>query len=289
MAVPHSHVHSPAVLVAALVWLAVLLLGLVFLGCVVFSKSTRECWLRRPAGVPAWSGSTLDLVGLLVLSHGLGVALDLLGRAAWSHFPPEPAGANLGKTVTAVCCWTFGLNIGAILLYLRARSGRSQTSLLSLEFRRSSQIIRSAVTVLVAILPVVVVLGWGSRKLLQWIGLPIRPHVALYLIERVHSPELVALLFFCGVVLAPVGEEIMFRWGLYRFARKHGSRWSAAVLSALVFGAVHFNLALFLPVAALGFAQTILYEKTGRLAAPIALHALYNFCNFLLAYLFFQR
>jgi len=277
------------VLIASYAWLAILLLGLVLLGCVTFSRKVRESWIRQAVGVPAWNSSTRDLVALLLLSHGLGIALDLLGRAVWSYLPAEPDGTHLGKTITAVCCWTFGLDIGAILFYLRARRGLARTTAPAIELQRLLPWIRAALVVLVAAYPVVVLLGWGSRKLLQLAGLPARQHLGIYLIERVHSPELAALLMFCGVVLAPVGEEIMFRWGLYRFARKYGSRWSAAVLSSLVFGAVHFNLGMFLPVAALGFAQTILYEKTGRLAAPITLHALYNFCNFLLAYLFFQR
>jgi membrane protease YdiL (CAAX protease family) len=120
--------------------------------------------------------------------------------------------------------------------------------------------------------------------MLKFAGIPVRPHIAIYLIQHVHSPDMVALLVFCGVVLAPIGEEIIFRWGLYRFARQHGSRWTAAALSSLVFGAVHWNLGLFLPIAAMGFALTIVYEKTGSLTASMAMHGLYNLNSLLAVY-----
>jgi membrane protease YdiL (CAAX protease family) len=85
-----------------------------------------------------------------------------------------------------------------------------------------------------------------------------------------------ALMFVLAVVVAAVGEEILFRGLLYNVLRRYLDRWTAAVLAALVFSFAHgvaLNLwSLFL----LALVLTWLYERTGRLLAPVVLHAANN-------------
>lgn len=78
------------------------------------------------------------------------------------------------------------------------------------------------------------------------------------------------------VLLAPIVEEMLFR-GLFfgALARPLGT-WIAALISALVFGAVHGDWVLFPMLAALGFINAIAYAATGNLAVPVVLHALNN-------------
>jgi len=89
---------------------------------------------------------------------------------------------------------------------------------------------------------------------------------------------LTAALWCSAVVVAPVAEECFFR-GIMQtfFVRFFHHRGRAILLSAALFAAVHFAVphtvpALFLLGVLIGY----LYERTGSLAAPILVHALFN-------------
>ena len=82
------------------------------------------------------------------------------------------------------------------------------------------------------------------------------------------------------IVIAPVTEEIFFRGFFYRALRNRMRWWWAALLNAVIFGALHYegyDTVLILPVIAVfGFAMCLLYERTGTLFATIAVHAAFN-------------
>jgi membrane protease YdiL (CAAX protease family) len=80
-------------------------------------------------------------------------------------------------------------------------------------------------------------------------------------------------------VLAPIAEEIMFRGYIFRALRNWRGLWPAAIVTGLVFGAVHIGsspIGYALPLAAFGCGLCLLYEWTGSLYPCIALHALNN-------------
>lgn len=78
-----------------------------------------------------------------------------------------------------------------------------------------------------------------------------------------------------AVVAAPLFEEYLFRGILFRGMRRSLAARYAIPFSAALFTIVH--PAISAPgVFALGLATAYVYERTGRLAAPIVAHALYN-------------
>jgi uncharacterized protein len=87
---------------------------------------------------------------------------------------------------------------------------------------------------------------------------------------------------FMVVVVAPFAEEFFFRGFFYRALRTRFPVLAAALIDGLVFGIIHFDfsgadaLLIVPPLALLGFAFCLLYERTGTLFAPIALHSLNN-------------
>ena len=84
------------------------------------------------------------------------------------------------------------------------------------------------------------------------------------------------LLVFAIVVLAPLGEEILFRGFLYRAcAARFGPFWGMA-LSGLLFGAAHLEWQVFPAFAVLGMVLAHLYRKSGNLWLCIATHAVFN-------------
>lgn len=80
-------------------------------------------------------------------------------------------------------------------------------------------------------------------------------------------------------VLAPVGEEILFRGFIFRALRNWRGFVPAAIVTGLIFGAVHIGsspIGYALPLAAFGFGLCLLYQWTGSLYPCIALHAINN-------------
>lgn len=90
------------------------------------------------------------------------------------------------------------------------------------------------------------------------------------------SPALMMLIGLGAVVLAPLAEEIVFRGFLFRNLRDSLGKGFAMLLSGFAFAAVHFEPTLLLPLTALGVALALLYEWSGTLYVPIAVHALWN-------------
>lgn len=93
------------------------------------------------------------------------------------------------------------------------------------------------------------------------------------------------LVFLALVVCAPVAEEILFRGFLFGSLRHRSSFVAATVGTSVLFGAAHLmggeQGASLLWIAGidtllLSFALCYLREKTGRLWAPIMLHAMKN-------------
>lgn len=82
------------------------------------------------------------------------------------------------------------------------------------------------------------------------------------------------------VLIAPVAEEILFRGLAYRSLRNAMGAWPAAALVGSGFGAIHYSgpdsVGVLIPLAVLGAIFCLLYEWTGSLWTPIALHIANN-------------
>ena len=86
------------------------------------------------------------------------------------------------------------------------------------------------------------------------------------------------------IVIAPVVEEFFFRGFFYRSLRGSLPAWGAALITGGVFGLVHLptGAAAVPPLIVFGVILCLLYERTGSLYAPIALHAFNNTLSFLI-------
>jgi uncharacterized protein len=89
---------------------------------------------------------------------------------------------------------------------------------------------------------------------------------------------LLAVAFLVSVV-APIAEEFFFRGFFFTALRSWKGLWPAAILTGLVFGAIHLGsaeAAFLLPLGFFGFCLCLLYHRTGSLYPCIALHCLNN-------------
>ena len=86
------------------------------------------------------------------------------------------------------------------------------------------------------------------------------------------------------ILLVPLAEELLFRGVIYPTVKQSGYPRLALWGTSLVFGAIHLDLAILVPLTFLAVALTLLYERTNNLLAPITVHSLFNAANFGLLY-----
>jgi CAAX protease family protein len=102
------------------------------------------------------------------------------------------------------------------------------------------------------------------------------------LLEQLGADESSLLLVLSAAltcVVAPVGEEFLFRGFIFTALGNWRGVWPAAVLTGILFGAVHAGSAPALdlvPLAVLGFGLCLLYRATGSLYPCIAAHCVNN-------------
>lgn len=78
------------------------------------------------------------------------------------------------------------------------------------------------------------------------------------------------------VGIAPFVEEFFFRGFLFASMRNGLGVWGGALLSGAIFGAVHLKPQFFVPLAVLGVALALLYQRTGSIWPCIVMHAANN-------------
>lgn len=105
--------------------------------------------------------------------------------------------------------------------------------------------------------------------------------ITVQTLQKTTSAESQGLFLLIAALLAPVGEEIIFRGILYPAVKQLGRPRLALWGTSLLFAVVHWNQMTFISLTLLAVALTWLYEKTNNLLAPIAAHSLFNSANFL--------
>jgi uncharacterized protein len=239
-------------------------------------QSSPQSW--RPWTAPA------ALVSALVLAAVGGLIVDVPALALGvkirsSHVPPgitiaDTAVQDVAFVAVAVLFAQLGGRVvGAWQLGLRAsrcwRAAAAQAPLL----RRLRTRAKDAWLVLLTLIAFLIFsLIWaevfhvGKEKLLEQLGTR-------------HSAALLVLSAALTCVVAPVGEEILFRGYIFTALRNWKGTWPAALLTGLAFGAVHVGSAPaadLVPLAALGVALCLLYRRTGSLYPCIAAHSINN-------------
>jgi membrane protease YdiL (CAAX protease family) len=120
--------------------------------------------------------------------------------------------------------------------------------------------------------------GYEDSGVMQWIeSLGVETvQDTVKLLQTSTDPQILGLMIFAAVVAAPICEEIVFRGYLYSASKHFTGPWVAGICSALVFSATHGSLAPLLPLFILGCVLAFIYQKTGSLWAPIAVHFCFN-------------
>ena len=102
------------------------------------------------------------------------------------------------------------------------------------------------------------------------------------LVQRFHDAltgknhTLIATIAASAIFVAPVCEEIIFRGSFYPLIARMLGRVPAAIVCAVLFGAVHDTVTDIPSLAVLALCFTAAYERTGSLLVPIFMHAWFN-------------
>lgn len=260
---------TPGHIAALVLEFALLFAGVGLVWRLVLSPSARA---RRPAPVlPAWSIALPDFLlftfvifaGSLFVSFVAGLALNGIKASTDT------------RTILASAAFQLGLLLTPLLLPLRLQSTPAGQS----EFRAA---LRSGIATFLIALPVVTVVNLAWQALLQYAGLPAESQDLLRLFSRANSPALLVLMTVLATLIAPVGEELLFRGVMFRYLRTRLPRWVALLLPGTIFATLHVNwtnldgLASFVPLIALAVVFSLAYERTGRLSTAMVAHGLFN-------------
>jgi membrane protease YdiL (CAAX protease family) len=210
----------------------------------------------------AWAALVAAFGGALVGALTIGV----IGSAAGSSFAhPSPA-VSISSTIVQDLSF-----IGAALLFanISARPLPEQFGLRATRFWPAVGLMAAAFAAFYAFTLVwVAILGVSpdDTKLPDELGV------------KDSTYALLAVAFLVAVV-APMAEEFFFRGFFFGAMRNWKGLWPAAVITGLVFGAIHVGsaeAAFLLPLGFFGFALCLLRERTGSLYPGIALHCMNN-------------
>jgi hypothetical protein len=225
------------------------------------SRSPTTAWPPWTAAVALLGGIALALVGGLVVELP---ALALGAKISSSHTPP-------GVTIADTVVQDIGFVLAAV--YCAHIGGRVVRSW-QFGLRRPTVGWRSAVGLIVLLYVCFLVLS------AIWVAL-VHPSEEK-LLETLGTNEGTSLLLLSAAltcVVAPICEEFLFRGYMFTALRNWRGTLPAAVITGLVFGAVHAGSAPALdlaPLALLGFGLCLLYRYSGSLYPCMIAHSLNN-------------
>jgi membrane protease YdiL (CAAX protease family) len=221
-----------------------------------------------PAGGPStwrpWTAPAALVAALVVAAVG-GLVVDIVALVFGAHVTSShlPDGLEIADTAVQDCAFV------AVAVFFAGLGGqRVSAAQLGLRPTRAWRALGLALLTVLGFL--VFSATWGvafhveKEKLLEQLGT---------------RGVLVVLSAALTCVLAPVCEEILFRGYFFAALRNWRGVWPAAGITGLAFGAVHAGSAPaidLVPLAVLGFALCLLYQRTGSLYPCIAAHSLNN-------------
>jgi membrane protease YdiL (CAAX protease family) len=204
-----------------------------------------------------------------LLAMGMGVvAVTFLLGAGFMHWLEHARTAEILANLIGL--------IGLPILYLRAHAVEVGPTL-RVHVPTPGQIAWLAMASITLLPPLLVIGEWSQRIL------PPPPEYFEALQEILpHSAAQWIVTLVSVAVIAPLGEELVFRGIVQQAARRAAGGRTAAILAGLLFAVWHgqsWNLATLL---VLGIFVGLVFETTGSMIACVVVHGAYNVCVLLL-------
>ncbi len=257
--------------------------GVVFTLWGLWTGQIRRVWEFGAHPPPGWSFG--EFTRLLVLAFVLSSLLPFVRLGLLAIWPTLVLDLHLWMTISMLV-----LDFVAVLAVLVFASGKGGPVRRHFGFTVSKM--GEAVTIgfrgYLALFPWLFFLLFLMVELSRTLGMkpPVEPIQQLLFQEE--RPLVLGLTILLACLLGPVAEEFFFRGVLYAAMRRRLARLPAMLLTGALFSLVHTNVIGFLPVTALGGLLAYLYERTGSLMSPIAVHIVHNTLLMCLSLLFRQ-
>ncbi|MDE3069170.1 MAG: CPBP family intramembrane metalloprotease [Acidobacteriota bacterium] len=230
----------------------------------------RRRWERGPfTDWRPWTAPAA-LAGAFVLALIGGLIVEIPAQMLEAHITPShvPGGVELAATVAQDVAFVL------VALFFAQLGGRA-LGVWQLGLRPPRTDARRVVALVAATIGAFLLFGavWS-------LALPV--HEKEKLLETLGANEGTTLLLLSAAltcVVAPIGEEILFRGYVFGALCNWRGPWPAALVTGVLFGAVHAGSAPavdLVPLAVLGFLLCLLYRATGSLYPCLAVHALNN-------------
>lgn len=217
----------------------------------------------------AWIAVCATLVGSL-LAGSVARQLDLAAENGWTSVV-SVLGFQ-GAIIAALACFA---------LYRRTTGRPLPAFGFNPPATLTDRLLLGAATFCVA-LPFIYGSSFLSAQAMELLGLPVKLQDLANLFATTDSPPLLLALTFMAIVVAPLGEELLFRAGCFRIARRFLPRWLALLVSAIAFASLHLSAIHFVPLVVLGIIFALAYEKSGSLLVPVVAHGLFNLNSILM-------
>lgn len=239
----------------------------------------------RPGALdgPAWRPTAPIGLAAAVVIVGAGVLGDAAGAFAW----PAALGGG-GATARSIGAAALQLTAcGVVLLLRRSIFQRSHGHPSSPWWSALGGVVGLAVAW--PLVQIAMRLGSWLSSMIAGTPEPELAHESLRELQETGSAVRMATIAVIAVVAAPIVEEVLYRGVIQQMLRSAGLGRRASIAGcAALFSLMHLGdgavtaasagaalPALFL----LGVLFGVLFERTGRLSAPIAAHALFNAVN----------
>ena len=103
--------------------------------------------------------------------------------------------------------------------------------------------------------------------------------------DQITGNKSIWFLILCMGIIAPIAEEVVFRWLTYLRLRDYMKMGTAVVISGLIFGIYHGNLVQAVYASILGIVFACFLEITGNLWTSVLLHMGANIWSLVSPYL----
>lgn len=259
---------------------------LVLLGCAAnLVRNPRAAALTSDPDPPRF-----NIVGILLVYFVTIVASQFAVIAA---APDKPASQPTSQTTTSpadsklaprqlalatVCSPVAGLLIAVPLARRRVTGGLRAWGLSASHLGRS---IKTATLVYLAVWPLCAGALWTTKKIIYLMdpARKIEAHATLDALRHPDNPLWIPVCLVLGAaVLAPLYEELFFR-GMIQTATARFTRspWIAVLVSALIFGLLHYsNVDTIPPLIIFGLVLGYVYALTRSLTTTFLIHLLFN-------------
>lgn len=228
--------------------------------------------------------SFLPFVGMILLQNGImfgcitGLVLSMLQQGKGGNLFSMAASAILTEHYMElmILIQILTLLVFGLWYYLTcvhgSEGGKNRTCM---TVRKAAAIPAASLGLYLLISVYMVIMQWAAPTL-----------TAQYekLIDVRGIADLTILSTLASLLLAPLGEEIIFRGLTFQYLRKAGAGfWFANILQAALFGAAHLNWIQSSYTFVMGMILGCILRRFRTLAAPILFHMFFNFWGTYLA------